>query len=193
MHAGAARIVDLHAIHAEVMSRPIRMRRINERQRDERTAVVWPACQRRDAIESNVARDAIDHRPALHAARADLEQLTANVACVPQLSGRWRQQGLREMNDAANQTQWPLAERHLSAARGAKEIGDEPEVGPFDVGEEQRGTAGGDHAAVDFRSFEMGINRRFDRDKVGVTAKLVEERAEIGERVGQRSKGKRQE
>jgi hypothetical protein len=33
---------------------------------------------------------------------------------------------------------------------------------------------------MDFGSFEVGIDGRFDRDQVVVTAKLVEKRAKIG-------------
>ena len=128
------------------------------------------------------ARDAIDDRPALHAPRADLEQLATDIARVPQLSGCRRQQRLGEMNEATNQPQRPLSERHLGAASRAEEIGDEPEVRARDVGEEQRRTARGDHAAVNLRGFEMRIDRRFDRDEVVVTAKLVEKRAKVRER-----------
>ena len=82
----------------------------------------------------------------------------------------------------ANQPQRPLAERHLGAASRAEEIRDQPEVRALDVGEEQRGTARGNHTAVNLRGFEMRIDLRFDRDKVVVTAKLIEKRAEIGKR-----------
>ena len=129
-------------------------------------------------------RDALDDRPALHAPRADLEQLAADVARAPQLAGRRRQQRLGQLDEPPNQPQRPLAERQLGAARGAEQIGDQPEVGALDVGEEQRRTAGGDHAAVDLRRFEMRIDRRLHRDEVVVTAKLVDERAEIGKRHG---------
>ena len=37
-------------------------------------------------------------------------------------------------------------------------------------------------AAMDLGGFEVGIDRRLHRDEVAVTAKLVEKRAEIGER-----------
>ena len=160
------------------------MRRVDERQRDERTAVLGPAGQRRQAIEPDVGRHAIDHRSALDASRADLEQLGADVARVPELARRRRQQRLGELDEPTNQPQRPIAKRQLGAASGAEQIGDEPEVRALDVGEQQRRTAGRDHAAMDLRDFEVGIDLRFDRDKVVVTAKLVEKRAEIGERHG---------
>ena len=180
VHARAARVVDLHPVHAEVVPRAIGMRRVDERQRDERTAVLGPARERRQAIEPDVGRHPIDHRSALDAPRADLEQLAADVARVPHLARCRRQQRLGELDEPANQPQRPLAKRHLGAAGGAEEIRDEPEVGAFDVGEEQRRTARRNHTAVNLRRFEMRIDLRFDRDKVVVTAKLVEERARSG-------------
>jgi hypothetical protein len=86
------------------------------------------------------------------------------------------------MHHTANQPKRSLAKRHLGTASGAEEIRDQPEAGTFDVGEKQRGTASGNDAPVDLRSFEMGIDLRFDRDKVVVTAKLVEKYAEIRKR-----------
>src|SRR5688572_25165286 len=192
MHARAARIVDLHSVHAEVMARAIGMRRVNERQCDERPPVFRPARESGKTIETNVARDAIDDGPALHAARAHLEELTADVARVPELAWRRRQERLGEVDDTANQTERPFSERHLGAAGRAKEIRDQPEVRASDVREEQCGTARGNDTPVNLRRFEMRIDLRFDRDKVVVTAKSIEERAEILERVGQRSKGKGQ-
>ena len=109
-----------------------------------------------------------------------LKQLAADVARVPQLAGCRRQERLGQLHDAANEPERPLAEGQLGAARRAEQIGDEPEVRALDVGEEQRRTARGNHAAVNLRHLEMRIDRRFDRDKVVVTAKLVDERAEIG-------------
>ncbi len=158
------------------------MRRVDERQRDERTAVLGPARQRRQAIEPDIGRDAIDDRSALNPPRADLEQLGADVARVPDLARRRRQQRLGQLDEPANQSQRPIAERHLGAARRAKQVRDEPEVGALDVGEQERGTARRDHAAMNLRGFEVGIDLRFDRDKVVVTAKLVEKRAQIRKR-----------
>src|SRR5439155_13730375 len=78
------------------------------------------------------------------------------------------------------------------APRGAEEIGDEPEwrpgsgirdAGSDDVREQQRGTTSGDHTAVDFRGFEMTIDRRLHRDDVVVTLEAIDECAEIREAV----------
>ena len=158
------------------------MRRVDERQRDERSAVLGPRRQRRQSIEPDVGRHAIGDRSALDAPRADLEQLDADIPRLPELARRRRQQRLGQLDEPADQPQRPLAKRELGAASGAEQIGDEPEVGALDVGEEQRGTARRDHAPMNLGGFEMGIDLRFDRDEVIVTAKLVEKRAEIGER-----------
>ena len=114
--------------------------------------------------------------------RADLDQLAADVARAPQRRRRRRQQRLGQLDEPPDQPQRPLAERQLGAAGGAEQIGDEPEIGALDVGEEQRRSAGRDDAAVNLGGFEMGIDRRLHRDDVVVTAELVDEGAEIGKR-----------
>ena len=92
--------------------------------------------------------------------RADLEQLEADVARAPELAGRRRQQRLGQLDEPPDQPQRPLAERQLGAPRRAEQIGDEPEVGAGDVGEEQRRAAGRDHAAMNLRGFEVGSTAR---------------------------------
>ncbi len=181
VHAGAPGIVHVQPVHAQVACRLVGVCRVDERQRDERAAVFRPAGERGETMEMDVARDAIDDRPAWHAPRTDLQQLAADVARIPELSRRRRQQRLREVHDASNQPQRPFAERHLGAAGRAEQIRDEPEVGTFDVGEEQRGTVRGNHTPMNLRRFEVGVDLRVDRDKVVVPAKLVEERAEVSE------------
>ena len=72
----------------------------------------------------------------------------------------------------------------------AEEIRDESEVGALDVGEEQRGTAGGYDATVNLGGLEMRIDLCFDGDKVVVTAKLMERELTVrtgdGVRLGPR-------
>ena len=147
----------------------IGMRRVDERQRDERTAVLGPARQCRQAIEAHVGRDVLGDRTALHASRADLQQLETDVARAPQLGRCRRQQRLGQLHDAANQPERPLAERQLRASSGAEQVRDEAEAGSGDVGEEQRRAAGGDDASMDLGGFEMAIDGRVHRDDVAVT------------------------
>ena len=47
--------------------------------------------------------------------------------------------------------------------------------------EEERWTAGGDHATMNLRDFQMGINSRLHRDEVFVTAEPLDEGAQIRE------------
>jgi hypothetical protein len=54
-----------------------------------------------------------------------------------------------------------------------------PESRIPDVREEQGRSTGCDHPPVDFRNFEMTVDRSLDRDDVIVTAEAVDEGAEI--------------
>ena len=120
--------------------------------------------------------------PARHAPHADLQQLAADVARAPQLAGRRRHQRLGQLDDPPDQAQRPLAEGELGPPRRAEQVGDEAEVGALDVGEQQRRTAGRDHAAVDLGDLEARIHGRVHRDDRAVTVEVLEERAEIGKR-----------
>ena len=131
---------------------------------------------RRSSRTSRVTRSVTG--PERHAPHADLEQLAADVARAPQLRRRRRQQRLGQLDEPPDEAQRPLAERQLGPPRRAEQIGDEAEVGALDVGEEQRRTAGGDHAPVDFRDLEVRIDRGVDRDDRRVTVEAVDERLE---------------
>jgi hypothetical protein len=157
------------------------MRRVDERQGDEGSAVLGPGGDRRQLVEPDVGRDALDHRAFVDTPRPDFDQLEADVARAPQLAGRRRQQSLRKMDDPLDQPQRPLAEGELRPRRAAEQVGDQPEFRALDVGEEQGGTAGGDHAAMDLRDLEIRIDRRVHRDDRTVTTERVEKGAEIRE------------
>ena len=111
-----------------------------------------------------------------------LSSSQADVARAPQLAGVGGSSVSASSHEPPDQPQRPLAERQLGAPRGAEQVGDEPEVRALDVGEEQRRTAGGDHAAMDLGDLEVRIDRRLHRDDVVVTAEAVDERAEVGKR-----------
>ena len=147
------------------------MLRVDERQRDERPAVLRPGRHRREPIEPDVAGDDFGDRPARAALQADLQQLEADVARAPDLGRRRRQQRLGQVHEPLDQPKRPLAEGELGAARRAEQVRDERKVRARDVAEDQRRPAGGDHAAMDLGGFEIRIDRRVDLDDVVVAAK----------------------
>jgi len=67
--------------------------------------------------------------------------------------------------------------------RRAEQVRDEPERRALDVGEQERRTAGRDHAPMDFCDFEIRVDRRVHGDDGGVTAEQVDERAQVREHV----------
>ncbi len=61
VHAGRLPVVDVQAIHPEVVAGASGMRRVDERERDERPAVLGPARHDRQPIEPDVRRDDVEH------------------------------------------------------------------------------------------------------------------------------------
>ncbi len=175
-----ARVVHLQAVHAEVVAPAVGMLGEDERQRDERSAVLRPGRQHRQAIEADVVGDDLGDRTARPALQADLQQFEADVACAPELGRRRRQHGLGQLHEPLDQPERPLAERQLGAARGAEQVRDQRKIRARDVAEEQRRPAGGDHAAMDLGRFEIRIHRRVYLDDVVGAAEVVDERAEVG-------------
>ena len=136
VHAGRVLVVHLHAIHAEVMTRLLGMLGVDKWERDKRAAVIGPTGDDRQLIEAHVRRDHFSNGAGRQAFRADLEQVEANVARAPQLGGRWRQHRFRQVDDALDEVQRPLAERQLRTPGRAEQVGHQRESRALDVGEQ---------------------------------------------------------
>jgi len=121
----------------------------------------------------------LDNRTALNASRADFQQLGAHVSRTPELSGRRREQRLRQLYDPSYQPQRALAEGKFRTAGRTKQVRDQTKRRPGDVGEQQRRTAGRDDAPMNLGDFEVAIDGRVNGDDVAVGAKTVDERSEI--------------
>jgi hypothetical protein len=74
VHAGRAAVVNLHAVGADVPHAGLRIFREDQRERDERAAVVGPAFQNRQRIERAVAIDDLVTRRVLHRLRHQVAQ-----------------------------------------------------------------------------------------------------------------------
>ncbi len=105
------------------------------------------------------------------------------IARAPQLGRCWRQQRFREVDEAFDQAKRALAECEPGAARRAEQVGHERKRGALDVGEKQGWPAGGNHAPVNFRRFENGIDLSRDFDQTISAPQLVKERTEIAEQL----------
>src|SRR5262245_17233965 len=83
VHARCPLIVDLHAVHAEVVSVSFGVSGIDERQRDERPAVLRPAGDRRQAPEMDVGGQMLDDGATLYPPCADLQKLDTGITRTP--------------------------------------------------------------------------------------------------------------
>ena len=72
------------------------------------------------------------------------------------------------MDDALDEGQRARAEGELRATGRPEQIRDQGKIRALDVREEQRRTAGGDHAPMDFRRFEIRIDRRADFNELPI-------------------------
>ena len=75
-----------------------------------------------------------------------------------------------------------LAKRYLRPASGAKQVGDQPEIGTCDVGKQERRPAGRDHASVNFRNLQPRLDASLHSDEVVGAAEVIEKRSEVGKR-----------
>jgi len=165
---------------------PIGVGGVDERQRDERSAILVPTGQRWEPIKANLRGHAIDNGALRHPPSPDLEQIQRDVARTPQCWRARRHKGFGELDGAPHESQRPLAEGPFRTTRGAEQVCDQTEIGSSDVVEKQRRSPGGDDAAVNLGRFKMGIDHCLHRDDIVVTAKLIDERPQIGERHGSR-------
>ena len=160
------------------------MHRINQRKRDEWSTVLRPACQHRQPVEADVGGHGFGNRALGDATSTDLEQFETNITSVPQ-SGRGRgQQLLDQVHEPPDQPHRPFAKRHLRPARGAKQVGDQPEIGPGDVGKQERRPAGRDHASVNFRNLQPRLDASLNSDEVVGAAEVIDEGPKIREGCG---------
>ena len=102
----------------------------------------------------------------------------------PELSGRGRHDRLGDVDEAADQSSGPSAERPLGPLRGAEEVGDEGNVRVAHSGEQERGSPGGDDPAVDLGGLEPRIDLGLDDGEVSAAAQPIEERPEVGKGRG---------
>jgi hypothetical protein len=153
--------------------------RVNEGQRHERPRIFGPARDHRQAIEADVRRDDVEDRAGRYLPIPDLAQIEGDVTRGPQLRRRQRHDRFREMHDTLDERLRPRAERQLRSTRGAEQVGDERKVRVLDVGEQQGRTAGGNHAAMNLRRFELRINGRGDLDEIAILSQAIDEGTQI--------------
>jgi hypothetical protein len=186
LHVQAGLVVAeaLDAVHAEVAAEPLGMLGVDERQRDERAAVLAPGAQQRQPRQPRRRVVVLQQRCASHVLPADLEQRTEQLALLPQSAEGRRQQRVRQRGEPLHEALGPRPERELHAARRAEQVGDDRPRRALDAPEEQRRAAGRDHAAVHFGGFEVRIDLGVDLDELVFTPQHGEQRAQVGQRLG---------
>ena len=146
---------------------------VDEGQRDERAAVLGPAGEDRQPIEAHVAGHDLGRRA--RSAGADgptRSSIARDVARAPQLATAWAGSSVSASSTSRRiEPQRPRAEGQLGARAVPKRLVTSGKSAPFDVGEEQRRAAGGDHAAVDLGGLEprvdAGVDERPGRRRAG--------------------------
>ena len=161
MHAGRGRVVDLHAIHADVLHAAFRIAGDDQRQGDEGAAVERPRGQYRQAAQvGRVLDDLLDGRVLDDARQGEAERTEGRRLREPLLETARPAQ----VDDPANAGRDLLdalrAEGHGHAPFGAELVGQYRIVRAGDVGEEQRGAACLHDPVGDFRDFEAGVDAR---------------------------------
>ena len=98
VHARRARSMDLHPVDPEVVAAAARVLGVDEGQGHEGAAVLRPAGQDGQAVETDVGGHDLGHGTRAAPARPDAQRLARQVPRGPQLAGRGRQEGVRELD-----------------------------------------------------------------------------------------------
>jgi hypothetical protein len=183
VHAQRALVEDLPAVHAQVRPVAARVLGQHQRQRQEPPAVARPALRRRQRGETRWILLHVEHRPVAAALRADSRQRGEERAPRPELAEAGREELARQRGRLADQRLGPRAERELDAALRPEEVGRERERAAAHVAEEQRLAAGRDHAPVDLRHLELGVDLGRDLGELALGPQPLEEFAQVARSV----------
>ncbi len=94
MQPRGLRIVNLHAVDAEVVFLRDRVLGIDQRERDEWPTVFVPGCQCGQSVETPESINDFRYWPARYGFRAELEELSDQRSMLPEFSAIGRQQRL---------------------------------------------------------------------------------------------------
>ena len=151
------------------------MFRVDERQRDERPAVFLPSRQHGQFVKPRwLSMTCVTGaRRVLRVPRlAELQARASDAARAPR--------GAAARSDSATCTTSRTSasgfgpKGELDAPRRAEEIGDDRIAAALHSLEQQRRAAALDHAAMDFRQFEIRIDFRFDSDEIVFAFEQIE-------------------
>ena len=149
---------------------------------DEGASVLRPAGEDGEALQSHLALHDLRDRPSVAPPRSHSPRIREHVPRSPDLARRGREQGLRQLGQAADEQVGPPAEGQLRACARAEEVGDEREVGAANAREQQRGPARGDDAAMDLGRLQARVHGRFDDGQVALPPQRAHEGAKVRER-----------
>jgi hypothetical protein len=153
--------------------------RVDERQCEERPAVLLPSREHGQLVEPRRSVYNFGDGPTTNTARAEFQSFERERALPPERGGSWRQKRFGNVDGPADERFRLRAKRLLDAPLRPEEVGDDGVAAAFDVSEEERGAAPLDDATVNLREFEIGVNFRSDFDEVSLTTEQFEKRAEV--------------
>ena len=105
----------------------------------------------------------------------------AKVTQSPKFTNGWRQQFFWEGRNPAHEIFCLFAKGKIDAIARAEHIADQRKFFSFDVFEEQRRPTRSNHAPVDFRNFELGVDFRVNFYQITPDTKGIQKRTQVGE------------
>jgi hypothetical protein len=133
------RVVDLHAVDAEVVFLRYRVLGVNERQRDEWPTVFLPGCQHRQLVQS---RGTIDHLSDRRSRDVffvpSFSKIERDRTMFPEFTKLRRQDRLGDLNQLAHKRFRLWAKREIDAALRAEHVRDDRITAALHALEQQR-------------------------------------------------------
>src|SRR5436190_8238223 len=164
MQTGRVRIVDLHAINAEVVLFRDRVFSVDKRQRDKWTTILLPSGQHRQLLESRRPIDNLPDGRSRSICRSEFEQVQSNRTMLPQLCELRRQKRLSNVHHLAHKRfrLWP--KREIDPALRSKKVGHDGITTALHPREQQSRSTLADHASMDLGQLEVWVNLGFNGD-----------------------------
>ena len=179
VHPDSAVVVNLVTIHAEVGPSGGRMLRVNQRERDERTAVLGPTLNLWKRPQARRVRDSLDHGSGGACFCPALQSTTGQITKAPEPRQSRRQQHLGCRGNPAEKTDRILSKREVDAAAGTEKVRRYRKLGARDSGKQQRRSLANDRTPLNLGQIQMRIDRLVDDMKFSFATQCLQKTSEI--------------
>src|ERR1051325_5860386 len=174
-----SRVINLHAVDAQIVFLRRWVFGVHQRQGDERPAVFVPRRQHWKLIQTRFKIDNLSHRPTRNCARAQLQKIANQRTMPPKLPAIGWQQRLSNTHQFLDKLLRFRSKGKLDSFGRAEKVGYNGKLASLHALEKQRRSVLLDDAAMNLGHFQAGIDFSFDGNKIVFAAQEIEEGTKI--------------